>query len=95
MYSHRVDTRDPFEQEKTWPARLAPANWKPAPPAEAAGAKKPYYGVVSPNVHLGYRRTQTGSGRWVVRAADGAGGYWTKAFALADDYEPSDGARTS
>jgi hypothetical protein len=47
---------------------------------------------ISPGVGLGYRRCQS-DGRWVVRVADGHGGYWTKAFALADDYEDADGDR--
>jgi integrase len=31
------------------------------------------------------------AGSWVVRAADGKGGNWTQAFALADDFEDSNG----
>jgi hypothetical protein len=36
-------------------------------------------------VWLGYRAAQSGIGAWIVIAADGKGGYWTKAFAHADD----------
>jgi integrase len=35
-------------------------------------------------------RRNKGNGRWVVKAADGRGGYWTKAFAEADDFEDAD-----
>jgi integrase len=52
--------------------------------------KKPYFIAVAPGVGLGYRRNKT-AGSWVVRAADGKGGNWTQAFALADDFEDSNG----
>jgi hypothetical protein len=39
---------------------------------------------------LGYRRNKT-AGSWVVRAADGKGGNWTQAFAVADDFEDANG----
>jgi integrase len=41
-------------------------------------------------VSLMYRRNGT-NGTWVLKASDGHGAYWTKAFALADDYEDADG----
>lgn len=37
-----------------------------------------------------YRRNKT-NGTWVLKASDGHGAYWTKGFALADDFEDSDG----
>jgi integrase len=37
-----------------------------------------------------YRRNKT-NGAWVLKSSDGHGAYWTKAFALADDYDDSDG----
>jgi integrase len=52
--------------------------------------RKPYFVTVAPTIGLGYRRNQ-GSGMWVVRAADGHGGNWTKAFAVADDHEEANG----
>jgi integrase len=39
---------------------------------------------------LGYRRNKT-AGTWVVRVADGNGGNWTQAFAIADDFEEANG----
>ena len=36
-----------------------------------------------------YRRNGT-NGTWVLKASDGHGAYWTKAFALADDFEDAD-----
>ena len=37
-----------------------------------------------------YRRNKT-NGTWVLKVSDGHGAYWTKGFALADDFEDSDG----
>lgn len=53
-------------------------------------AKKPKFTVIAPGISLGYRRNQ-GAGTWVVKAADGHGGTWTKGFAIADDHEDADG----
>src|SRR5262245_10479444 len=53
--------------------------------------KKPYWKTVGRGLALGYRRCATGSGTWVVRATDGHGGEWTKAFATADDFQDSNG----
>jgi integrase len=53
-------------------------------------SKKPYFVAVAPGVGLGYRRNKT-AGSWVVRAADGRGGNWTQAFAVADDFEDANG----
>jgi integrase len=54
-------------------------------------AKKPHKGpALAPGIHLDYRRNRS-AGSWIVRTANGAGGYWTKAFALADDHEDADG----
>jgi integrase len=57
---------------------------------KSAVRKKPYFVAVAPGVGLGYRRNKT-AGSWVVRAADGKGGNWTQAFAVADDFEDADG----
>ncbi|MGJ5049939.1 tyrosine-type recombinase/integrase [Bradyrhizobium oligotrophicum] len=53
--------------------------------------RRPYNGPsLARGIALLYRRNVT-SGAWVLKASDGHGAYWTKAFALADDYEDSDG----
>jgi hypothetical protein len=53
--------------------------------------RKPHsFTVISPGISLGYRRTHT-AGTWVMRAADGKGGAWTKRVGLADDFEDADG----
>jgi integrase len=57
---------------------------------KSAVRKKPYFVAVAPGVGLGYRRNKT-AGSWVVRAADGKGGNWTQAFAVADDFEDANG----
>jgi len=53
--------------------------------------KKPHgFTTLAPGVALAYRRCK-GAGRWIVRAADGKGGNWQKAFAIADDHEEANG----
>ena len=53
--------------------------------------RKPFWVAVAAGISLGYRRN-AGPGTWSVRAADGAGSSWIKAFATADDHEDADGA---
>src|SRR5262249_21866511 len=52
---------------------------------------RPYSGPsLARGIALMYRRNKT-NGTWVLKASDGHGAYWTKGFALADDFEDSDG----
>ena len=53
-------------------------------------AKKPVFTKIGDGVGLGYRRNRT-AGTWIVRAANGKGANWTKAFATADDFQEADG----
>jgi integrase len=49
--------------------------------------KKPYaFTSIAPGIAIGYRRC-AGPGRWVLRASNGHGGYWTDVIGLADDHE--------
>jgi integrase len=53
--------------------------------------RRPYSGpLLARGISLMYRRNGT-NGAWVVKSSDGHGAYWTKAFALADDFEDADG----
>src|SRR4029077_7350383 len=53
--------------------------------------RRPYAGPsLARGISLMYRRNRT-NGTWVLKATDGHGAYWTKGFALADDFEDSDG----
>jgi integrase len=53
--------------------------------------RRPYNGAaLARGISLMYRRNNT-NGTWVLKASDGHGAYWTKAFALADDFEDADG----
>ena len=53
--------------------------------------RRPYSGPsLARGISLMYRRNKT-NGTWVIKASDGHGAYWTKGFALADDFEDSDG----
>jgi hypothetical protein len=52
--------------------------------------RRPYSGPsLARGIALMYRRNGT-NGSWVLQASDGHGAYWTKAFALADDFEDAD-----
>jgi integrase len=53
--------------------------------------RKPYYRQLEPGVHLGFRKPQTGSGKWLDRWSTGDGGYATETFATADDFSDADG----
>ncbi|MDN4982228.1 site-specific integrase [Bradyrhizobium sp. WYCCWR 13022] len=51
--------------------------------------RRPYSGPsLARGISLMYRRNKT-NGTWVLKASDGHGAYWTKGFALADDFEDS------
>ena len=53
--------------------------------------RRPYSGPsLARGILLMYRRNKT-NGTWVLKVSDGHGAYWTKAFALADDFEDADG----
>src|SRR3954469_9811070 len=53
--------------------------------------RRPYSGPsLARGISLMYRRNGT-NGTWVIKASDGHGAYWTKGFALADDFEDADG----
>ena len=55
--------------------------------------RKPYNGPsLARGVQLHYRRNKT-NGTWVLKATDGHGKYWTKAFAEADDFDESNGGK--
>jgi integrase len=52
--------------------------------------RRPYSGPsLARGIALMYRRNKT-NGTWVLKASNGRGAYWTKAFALADDFEDAD-----
>jgi hypothetical protein len=63
----------------------------PTSRARLAPRGKPYATRLIPGVWLGYRAAQSGTGAWVVIAADGAGGRWQKVIGHADDRQASDG----
>jgi integrase len=63
----------------------------PTSRARLAPRGKPYLARLIPGVHLGYRAAQSGTGAWLVIAADGAGKQWQKVFAHADDKQKADG----
>jgi len=49
--------------------------------------RRPYSGPsLARGISLMYRRNRT-NGTWVLKSSDGHGSYWTKGFALADDFE--------
>src|SRR5215475_3884100 len=63
-------------------------------------AHKPYFRLIEPGLHLGYRKLASGPGTWVKRRYNGQGAYVTEnlrtpdgALVLADDYSEPDGER--
>jgi integrase len=61
---------------------------------------KPYFRLIEPGLHLGYRKLTSGPGTWLVRRYGGDGRYSAQnlrtadgALVLADDFEDADGAR--
>jgi integrase len=53
--------------------------------------RRPYSGPsLARGILLLYRRNKT-NGTWVVKVSDGHGAYWTRGFALADDFEDANG----
>jgi len=61
-------------------------------------AHKPYFRLIEPGLHLGYRKLAGGPGTWLVRRYSGAGKYVAEnlrtdegAIVTADDYSDADG----
>jgi integrase len=48
-------------------------------------AHKPYFRLIEPGLHLGYRKLASGPGTWIVRRYGGAGKYTVKNLTTADD----------
>src|SRR5262249_15760808 len=51
-----------------------------------APSKKAIFGRIAKGLWIGYRRNLL-AGTWVMKAGNGAGGHWTKAIGVADDFE--------
>jgi integrase len=61
---------------------------------------KPYFRLIEPGLHLGYRRLASGPGTWIARRYSGGGSYTVKnlttadnRLVIADDYSEPDGDR--
>ena len=61
-------------------------------------AHKPYYRLIEPGLHLGYRKVASGPGTWIARHYAGKGSYVVEnlrttdgRLAVADDYSEPDG----
>src|SRR5437868_6219522 len=52
---------------------------------------KPYFRVLEPGLHLGYRKGSSGAGKWVARHYVGDEAYQVETIATADDYSDADG----
>lgn len=53
---------------------------------------KPYYRMIDPGLHLGYRRLRGGPGKWAVRYYKGGRAYALETIATADDLSDSNKA---
>jgi integrase len=65
-----------------------------------AVAHKPYFRLIEPGLHLGYRKLPSGPGTWVARRYSGEGRYSVQnlrtaegEIVLADDFADADGVR--
>jgi integrase len=63
----------------------------PTARARLAPRGKPYATRLLPGVWVAYRAAQSGTGAWLVIAADGKGGRWQKRIGHGDDKQPADG----
>ena len=61
-------------------------------------AHKPYFRLIEPGLHIGYRKLASGPGTWLARRYNGAGKYVLEnlrtvdsALIVADDYSEADG----
>src|SRR5262245_18850261 len=61
-------------------------------------AHKPYFRLIEPGVHLGYRKLASGPGTWIVRRYTGQGSYAVEnlrtadgVLVIADDHSEADG----
>jgi integrase len=52
---------------------------------------KPYYRLLDPGLHIGYRKLKGMPGRWVVRHYIGEQSYKTETIATADDFSSANG----
>jgi len=52
---------------------------------------KPYYRALESGLHLGYRRPQTGAGKWLARHYIGNQTYELETLAIPDDFSDADG----
>jgi integrase len=52
---------------------------------------KPYYRTLEPGLHLGYRKSLSGAGKWLCRHYVGKQSYQLETLAVADDFSDADG----
>lgn len=52
---------------------------------------KPYFRALEPGLHVGYRKSTSGAGKWVARHYVGAQRYELETLATADDFSDADG----
>ena len=63
----------------------------PTSRARLAPRGKPYAARLIPGCWIAYRAAQSGTGSWIVIAADGKGSRWQRVIAHADDRQEADG----
>jgi len=52
---------------------------------------KPYYRAIEPGLHLGYRKSLSGAGKWIARHYIGDQAYQIETIGTADDHSDGDG----
>jgi integrase len=93
------DTFSLLEGDNTVPRQVRDSNLETRTARSRLQARhKPYFRLIEPGLHLGYRKIANGPGTWIVRRYAGNGNYVVSnlrtqdgALVIADDYSESDG----
>src|SRR5262245_34355052 len=96
VYWTRIGPEEPLMPRKVRDANLETRTARRRLPLR----HKPFFRLIEPGLHLGYRKLTSGPGTWLARRYSGEGRYAVEnlrtadgALVLADDYEDADGER--
>src|SRR5262245_16787195 len=96
VYWTRIGPEEPLMPRKVRDANLETRTARSRLPVR----HKPFFRLIEPGLHLGYRKLTSGPGTWIVRRYTGEGRYATEnlrtadgELVLADDFEDADDVR--